>query len=195
MKYQQEEFPLLASPRQQSDGFGHMVEKEEEDEEQMPVTSEESNQLESKNTRITELETQLSDQNELKQKLTEAKARLEQLKREKWAKTCDVPKDFFEYNDDTDEVKAIDDAEFDKYVDQKCGAKQNRERKKVEMKNKMLEQVKQTERRKRGLSVCSVTSFAYSDTSSMSKVRPRSIDSDTGGDAKHSRVSLNQITA
>ena len=67
MKYQQEEFPLLASPRQQSDGFGHMVEKEEEDEEQMPVTSEESNQLGSKNTRIAEL--------------TEAKARLEQLKR------------------------------------------------------------------------------------------------------------------
>ena len=63
------------------------------------------------------------------------------------------------------------------------------------MKNKMLEQVKQTERRKRGLSVCSVTSFAYSDTSSKSKVRPRSIESDTGGDAKHSRVSLNQITA
>ena len=123
MKYQQEEFPLLASPRQQSDGFGHMVEKEEEDEEQMPVTSEESNQLESKNTRITELEAQLSDQNELKQKLTEAKARLEQLKRENWAKTFDIPKDFFEYNDGNDEVKAIGEAGFDKFVDQKCGAK------------------------------------------------------------------------
>ena len=48
MKYQHEEFPLLVSPRQQSDGFGHMVEKEEEEE---PVLTN-SEDLESKNVRI-----------------------------------------------------------------------------------------------------------------------------------------------
>ena len=55
------------------------------------------------------------------------------------------------------------------------------------MKNKMLEQVKQTERRKRGLSVSSMVSLALSDVSS--RVRVRSEDNDGGGEAKHSKCS------
>ena len=81
---------------------------------------------------IAELEAQISDQNLLKQKLTETRARLEQVSK---AKTCDIPRDFFEYGEATDEVKTIDEAAFDQFVDKKCGAKQDRVEKKVEMKN------------------------------------------------------------
>ena len=94
-------------------------------------------------------------------------------------------------------MKPIDEAEFDKFVDEKCGASQNRESRKQEIKNKMLEQVKQTERRKRGLSVSSAVSLAFSETSSKGKIRIRSDDgSDGGGEPKHSKVShLNQTIA
>ena len=189
MKYQQEEFPLLSSTKQLGDGFGHMVEKEEDDE-PVQANADETNILESQKVRITELEAQLSDQNELRQNLTETKARLEVLKNEKMAKTCLLPQDFFEYNDTTDEVKVIDEIEFDKFIEEKCTGGQNRESRKDIIRNKLLDQVKQTERRKRGLSVSSVASFAWSDSSS--RRRARSDDSDGGGDAKHGKVALNQ---
>ena len=100
MKYMQEEFPLLAATKSLGDGFGHMVEKDEEEE---PVSNPgETTLLESQNEQIAALQAQLSDQNEIKQKLTEARARIDQLKRDKWVKTCDIPKEFFEYNDETD---------------------------------------------------------------------------------------------
>ena len=57
------------------------------------------------------------------------------MKRDTWAKTCHLPQDFFVYNNETDEVKAVDDTEFDKFVDKKCGARQNREKRKDEIKN------------------------------------------------------------
>ena len=106
------------------------------------------------------------------------------MKRDTWAKTCDLPQDFFVYNDETDEVKAVDETEFDKFVDKKCGARQNRERRKDEIKNKMLDQVKQTERRRRGLSISSVASLALSE--SLHITGHRSDDSDGGGDAQQS---------
>ena len=186
MKYMQEEFPLLDSPRQLDDGFGHMVEKDE-DEESGLVNKGESNNLETKDARIKDLEAQLSDQNELRQKLTETKARLEIMRKEKAARTLVIPQNFFEYNDTTDEVKVIDEIEFDNFVEKKCKGGQNRESRKEEIKNKLLEQVKQTERRKRGLSISSIASLGLSDTSS--RIRNRSNDSDGGGDAKHSKLS------
>ena len=106
------------------------------------------------------------------------------MKRDTWAKTCDLPQDFFVYNDETDEVKAVDETEFDKFVDKKCGARQNREKGKDGIKNKMLDQVKQTERRRRGLSISSVASLALSESSH--RTRHRSDDSDGGGDAQQS---------
>ena len=144
-------------------------------------------EIKEQDARIKALEAQLSDQNELKQKLTETKARLDILRKEKAAKTCVIPQNFFEYNDTTDEVKVIDEKEFDIFVEKKCKGGQNRESRKEDIKNKLLEQVKQTERRKRGLSICSVASLALSDTSS--RIRNRSDDSDGGGDAKHSKMS------
>ena len=59
MKYQLEEYPLLSSSRQLSDGFGHMVEKEDEEEQPTNHDTEDASQLESKNSRIAELEAQL----------------------------------------------------------------------------------------------------------------------------------------
>ena len=112
------------------------------------------------------------------------------LKKENIAKTCVLPQVFFEYNDATDEVKVIDEIEFDKFIENKCTAGHNRESRKDDIRNKLLDQVKQTERRKRGLSVSSVASFALSD-SSLGR-RGRSNGSDGGGEAKLSKVSLNQ---
>ena len=90
----------------------------------------------------------------------------------------------------------MDEIEFDKFVDKKCRSRQDRDKKKAELKNKILEQVKQTERRKRGLSVssaASVGSLAISETSS--KRRLSSAESDGENDAKHSKVRLNQTLA
>ena len=81
----------------------------------------------------------------------------------------------------------VDEVEFDKFVDKKCRASRDKEVKKSELKNRMLELVKQTERRKRGLSVSSVASLALSEASS--RVRHRSEENDGGGEAKHSKCS------
>ena len=75
----------MSSTKQLGDGFGHMVEKEEDDE-PVQANADDTNILESQKVRITELEAQLSDQNELRQHLTETKARLEVLKMRKWLK-------------------------------------------------------------------------------------------------------------
>ena len=62
------------------------------------------------NARIVELESQLSDQNLLKQQLTETKARLAAN-----TKTFDVP----QYIAENDEVKTNNEPEFEKFVDGK----------------------------------------------------------------------------
>ena len=52
MKYQQEEYPLLTLPKNLGDGFGHMIEKEEEDEIVLDITEDANNsQLDAKNLR------------------------------------------------------------------------------------------------------------------------------------------------
>ena len=142
-------------------------------------------QIEEKDARIAHLESQLSDQNLLKQQLTEAKARLN------LAKSVVVPQQFFEYEEETDFVKTIDEVGFEKFVDEKCKSNIDREKKKTELKNKLLDQVRQVERKKRGMSISSIASIAWSEESS-SRVRPRSADGEGGGDGgghpKHSRA-------
>ena len=182
MKFQQEEYPLLSSPRTLGDGFGHMVENQDAEEEITIPIIEKSGQIEQKDLRIAQLESQLSDQNLLKQQLTEAKARLNM------SKTCVVPQQFFEYQAESDQVKTIDEEGFDKFVDEKCKFQKDREKKKNELKNKLLDQVRQVERRKRGLSISSAASISWSEFAP--RVRARSVESDGGGDSKHSRVFL-----
>ena len=181
MKYLQEEYPLLSHPKQLHDGFGHMLEAEDPEHADTTVEVVES---ESKDRRIADLEAQISDQNVLKQQLTETRARLDLLSR---SKTCDIPQDFFEYDAENDVVTAKNEAEFDKFIDQKCRAKVDREIRKTEMKNKLLEQVKISERRKRGLSVGSIDSYMSS------RRRPRSEGSESGLDPKQSKHSPSPV--
>ena len=180
MKYQQEEFPLLAGPRKLGDGFGHMVENDDTEE----VAEVQGVDNSPKDARIAQLESQLSDQNQLRQQLTEAKARLG------ISKTLVVPLDFFEYEEETDQVITINQTGFEKFIDERCTSRRDRENKKADLKNKLLEQVRQIERKKRGKSISSIASFAWSDSSA--KVRARSVEGDGGGDQKHSRVSPSQ---
>ena len=186
MKFQQEEYPLLSAPRKLGDGFGHMVENDTaEDEIDLP-NNDQNIDLAQSNARIVELESQLSDQNLLKQQLTETKARLAAN-----TKTFDVPQHFFEYIAESDEVKTVNEPEFEKFVDGKCKVGKDRDMKKAELKHKVLDHVRQVERRRRGLSISSAASIAWSDSSS--RVRPRSVESDGGGgDPKQSRISLSQ---
>ena len=67
MKYQQEEYPLLTGPRKIGDGFGHMVENEDAEDEIVLPNSDQVSQIEQKDARIAQLESELSDQNLLKQ--------------------------------------------------------------------------------------------------------------------------------
>ena len=181
MKYQQEEYPMLSGARKIDDGFGHMVENEVE--EIVHAGSEQGDELAQKDARIADLESQLSDQNLLRQQLTEAKARLATK-----SKSVEIPQHFFEYLEETDEVKTVDESAFEKFVEKNCRARKDRDQKKLEFKNKLLDQVRVVERRRRGLSTSSAASFAWSDTSS--KVRARSEENDGGGDSKQSRLSI-----
>ena len=80
MKFQQEEYPLLTGPRKMGDGFGHMVENVDVEDEIVLPNNDQAGQMEQKDARIAQLESELSDQNLLKQQLTEANARLSRSK-------------------------------------------------------------------------------------------------------------------
>ena len=103
MQYQQDEFLLSSGLRQLPDGFGHRVEKVDDDEEMRPKNND-SSHLDSKTARIVVLEAQLSDHNVVRQKLTETKAKLDALRKENRVKTYDLPQDYFRYDEEKDEV-------------------------------------------------------------------------------------------
>ena len=88
-------------------------------------------------------------------------------------------------------MKTVDEVGFEKFLDEKSKAIKGKEKKKVELKNKLLDQVRQVERKKRGMSISSIASIAWSEYSS-TRVRPRSVDGedvdDGGGHPKHSRA-------
>ena len=117
------------------------------------------------------------------------KSRLERVGRPKVVRAFDVPRELFDYDEVNDEIIVTDETGFDKFVDSKCIAQDDRDQKKVELKNRMLDQVKQIERRKRSLSVGSLTSL-----DSPSRIRSRSNDSaeKVGGDPKQSRLANSQ---
>ena len=182
MKFQEMEFPLLGGRGKVSDGFGHIIETEKEDEEVQSAQEPgfEVDQSKLKNDRIAELEVQLE----------ETKAKLAEKNSNTWV----IPQQLFDYDEDNDSVIIKDETGFDKFLDEKCRARVNRDKRKADMKNKMLDQVKQFERRKRNLSVGSQVSLTFLD--SPSRRRGRSTDSTDGdrdgADSKHSRLSQNQ---
>ena len=182
MQYQQQEYPLLGCPRQLGDGFGHMIENQDLDDEIVATTAE---QKDRKDERIAQLESQLSDQNLLRQQLTEAKARLNIART-----SVMIPQHFFEYIEETDAVKTIDEAGFDDFIETNCKASKDREKKKLELKNKLLDQVRQVERRKRGLSISSMGSISVSESSN--RVRQRSEEGDTDGGGVQKQIRITQ---
>ena len=97
----------------------------------------------------------------------------------------DIPQEIFDYDEEKDEVIVKDETEFETFVDKKCKAEIDRDKKKSELRNKVLDQVRQIERRKRSLSISSITSL-----DSPSRRRSRSTDNidGDGADAKQSRL-------
>ena len=176
MIYHQTEFPSLGG--QTGDGFKHMVEADKDNEELQEASSslekDESEKL--KDIKITELEAQLA---ETRTKLEMAKS----------TKSCDIPQQLFDYDVDKDEVIIKDNEGFEKFVDDKCTARQGRDRRKIELKNKMLGQVREFERRKRDLSTDSI---CLSFSGSPSRVRLRSGSDGEGADSKQSKLCKGQ---
>ena len=188
MKFHEQEFPSL-SPQlggngQVRDGFGHILEAEKEEEEPTITDSgEDRKESESsvKNDRIAELEAQLE----------ETKARLDKANKDK--KSFDIPMQMFDYDEVKDSVIVMDETVFDRFVDEKCRARVNRDKRKTDMKNKMLDQVRTIERKKRDLSTDSLISLTFLDSPARRRHRSESTDRDgVGGDAKQSRISQSQ---
>ena len=96
----------------------------------------------------------------------------------------DVPSESFDFDETNDEIFVKDEAAFDSFVDGKCTGQVDRDSRKDVLRNKMLHQVKQIERRKRNLSTGSLTSL-----DSPSRRRGRSTESTgrAGVDPKQSR--------
>ena len=182
MKYNQVQFPLLGSRAHANDGFGHISESEKSMD-NIEVACDPA-KTEDDARRIAELEAQLS---ETRNKLDKANRKV--------VKTLDVPQDMFEYDELNDEIFVRNEEEFDKLIDNKCMDSEDRERKKLELRNKLLHQVKHIERRKRNLSIGSIVSLE-----SPSRRRARSPTGSpgcspdrTGPGLKQSRLSESQL--
>ena len=136
-----------------------------------------------KDANIAELEALLSDQNNLKQQLVETKCKLESAKKKvkqdpeanKVAK-LGISTAALEYDPDKDKVITKNEDELNRLVEEHCKANKNRDIKKSQMKNKVLEKVRIIERKRRGLSP------------TKSKIRNRSDDivSETDGSSHKS---------
>ena len=126
---------------------------------------------------------------ELEAELLEAKSKLEIAGRPKVVRTLDIPQELFEYDEDKDEVIVKDTAGFETFVDAKCKAQVDRDKKKGDFRNRVLDQVRHSERRRRSLSTSSLASL-----DSPSRIRDRSTESyeEIGADAKQSRLAPSQ---
>ena len=101
----------------------------------------------------------------------------------------------FEHDETNDEIFVKNEVEFDRLVENKCPDTEDRERKKMELRNKLLHQVKHIERRKRNLSIGSKGSIE-----SPSRRRARSPPGSqgrspgrTGPGQKQSQLSESQV--
>ena len=109
----------------------------------------------------------------------------------KTRKSCEIPKELFDYDEDKDSVIVKDETGFENFVDGKCRSRIDRHERKLEMKNKMLDQVRLFERRKRGISTGSMVSLTFCE--SPSRIRLRSTDSfEDEDEAKQRRMSFSK---
>ena len=119
---------------------------------------------------------------ELQEELKKAKEQLNSKPR--IVRTFETPQELFEYDEKSDEIFVKDEEGFNKFLDAKCLAQGDKDKKKLEFRARVLSQVRNVERRKRNLSTGSGVSF-----NSPSRVRDRPVEDDDGEEkvAKQSR--------
>ena len=186
-KYQQEEFPQLGGRKHFSDGFGHIVE-ENEDVEDAEITVVENKD---KDAKIAEHEALLSDHNKIKQQLVETKSRLESAKKkrkpdpeaERVAKIV-ITSEAIEYDSAQDKVITKNEDVLNRLVDENCKATDDRDNRKLLLKNKVLEKVRVIERKRKGVTTAKSLKRGRSDDS----------ESDTdGGSQKSLKLSASKV--
>ena len=178
----QHEYPTLGSSS--NDGFGHMLEREKETNEEDTATVTSDSESVNKE-KITLLEQQLSEANAARQQQVMEIAKLkanyeaEAVKidlNKSEAGSITVRATNFEYDEENDTLKVIDAEELNRELENHCTADTNRGRKIEQMRNRVLSQLKGIERkrRKRDGSANSVSSI----NSGVGVVRKRCEDED-----------------
>ena len=161
MKYQQEEFPQLREKTHLADGFAHMVEKVDIEHDNLENLLNDGDP-----DKTVQCESLNLDTNALYKELMMTKSKLASAEKKisfadpelnKVAKmTMDA--NHLEYDEKDDTLTVKNEEDFNKLVEQHCQAKSNRPKKIAALKNKVLAQVKEIERRQRGISVSSAGS-------------------------------------
>ena len=184
-----EEFPQLASNIHQIDGFGHMKEAVDEENEVVENTTvgKDEEIISDKNT-ILDLQKQLSEANlvrenqiyeiaKLKASISKQEESMEVLLNKGKGGLINIRAGNFEYDEDSDTLKVLDEAALDLELEQYCTTPgQDREKKMTELRRRVLSQVKGIERGRHGRrsSVCSERSIY----SGVGTVRKRSENED-----------------
>ena len=170
MKYNQIQFPHLGNKGQSSDGFGKINDSEKVIEENEEIGESVKNDAAAEKIA------------ELQEELKKAKEQLNSKPR--IVRTFEAPQELFEYDEKSDEIFVKDEEGFNKFLDAKCLAQGDKDKKKLEFRARVLSQVRNVERRKRNLSTGGGVSF-----NSPSRVRDRPVEDDDGEEkvAKQSR--------
>ena len=161
MKYQQEEFPQLGGKTHLADGFSHMVEKADVEHEKL-----ENFLGDGDPDKTVQCDSHNLDTNALYKELMMTKSRLASAEKKisfadpelnKVAKMT-IDAQHLEYDEKGDILTVKNEEDFNTLVEQHCQAKSNRPKKIAALKNKVLAQVKEIERRQRGISISSAGS-------------------------------------
>lgn len=190
---------MLGGQAHLNDGFGHMVEGEEED---LVVEEAQVSDTALNKEKISELEKQLSEANAARQQQLQE---IVQLKSQSVDPEKDCPPSLkvnlnksvqvtisannFEYDGENYVLKVIDAAVLDKELEEHCTAFNDRNKKLEQMRNKVLNTVKGVERRRRGLSVSSVRSV----NSGVGVKRPPSDTDDGNKEPSSQKPRLSQL--
>jgi hypothetical protein len=159
-----EEFPHLNSNTSLNDGFGHMQELSDDDQERIDSGRDNPEDKD----RILLLQNQLSEANQAREQQVHEIAKLKASisKQEECMQVgmnksnsgqINIRSDNFVYDEDSDSLQVLDADALDKELEQYCTASEKgKEKKIVEMRRRVLSQVKGIEREKRGRKVFAV---------------------------------------
>ena len=181
--------PCLKENSPLKDGFDHIIEEGGLGDDAEQINTEMVSEL----VKINSLEKQLSEAHLARQQQTQEIAKLKagiaqavkvDINKQKGGQ-INVRSDCFDYDEETDTVKVVKEEILQQELEAHCIADQDREKKLVQMRNRVLSQVKGIERKRRGRvsSVCSVTSV----NSGVGRVRWRS-----SGDESDEKESSNK---